>query len=43
MKYINNIIISIKNYFEIRDNDIHILVLEIEIGKLISLRYFDSQ
>lgn len=33
----------IDNYSEIKDNNIRKLVLEVEIRKLVSLEYFNSQ
>lgn len=43
MEYINNIAIGIRNYSKIENDNVWELVLEIEIGKLVFLRYFDNQ
>ena len=34
--------IGTKNYFEIRNNNVWELIPEVEIEKLVSLRYFDN-
>ena len=43
MEYVDNVTIGKGNYSKIRDDDFWELVPEVEIGKLVSLGYFDNQ
>lgn len=43
IEYVDNIIIGIRNYFEIENNDVWELIPKVEIEKLMSLRYFNNQ
>ena len=43
VEYADNIATGTRNYSEIGDDDVRELVPEVEIGKLISLGYFDNQ
>ena len=43
VEYTDNIATNTRNYSEIGDNDVWELVPEVEIGKLVSLGYFDNQ
>lgn len=43
MEYADNVTMGIRNFSEIKNNDVQELVPEVEIRKLMSLRYFDNQ
>ena len=43
VEYADNIATGTRNYFKIEDDNVRELVPEIEIGKLVSLGYFDNQ